>query len=51
VARRPGWGVLSAVQRGAVVEMTDSDVTSRPGPRLVEGLDLVARAIHPEIFR
>jgi iron complex transport system substrate-binding protein len=51
VAQRPGWGVLSAVQRGAVVEIADSDVTSRPGPRLVEGLELVAQAIHPEIFK
>ena len=50
VAQRPGWGALEAVQRGAVVEIADPDVTSRAGPRLVDGLELVARAIHPELF-
>ena len=28
----------------------DSDLTSRPGPRLVDGLEELARIIHPEIF-
>ena len=50
VAQRPGWGAVEAVQRGAVVGIADPDVTSRPGPRLVDGLDLVAQAIHPELF-
>jgi iron complex transport system substrate-binding protein len=50
VAARPGWDALRAVQRGALVEIDDPNVTSRPGPRLVEGLELVARAIHPEVF-
>ena len=50
VAARPGWGALRAVQRGALVEIEDPNVTSRPGPRLVDGLELVARAIHPEVF-
>jgi iron complex transport system substrate-binding protein len=50
VAARPGWGALRAVQRGALVEIADSNITSRPGPRLVDGLDLVAKAIHPDVF-
>ncbi|HEX2033757.1 MAG TPA: ABC transporter substrate-binding protein [Chloroflexota bacterium] len=50
VTRRPGWGAMGAVQRRAVVAITEPDVVSRPGPRLVDGLDLVARAIHPELF-
>ncbi len=50
VARRPGWDVTVAVQRGAVVGIADPDLTSRAGPRLVDGLELVARAIHPELF-
>jgi ABC-type Fe3+-hydroxamate transport system substrate-binding protein len=41
---------MGAVQRRAVVAITEPDVVSRPGPRLVDGLDLVARAIHPELF-
>ena len=35
IAARPGWGQLSAVQTGRVVEL-DDDVVSRWGPRLVD---------------
>jgi iron complex transport system substrate-binding protein len=28
----------------------DGDVISRPGPRIVEALELLARMLHPEIF-
>jgi iron complex transport system substrate-binding protein len=50
VARRPGWGALRAVQQGAVAELGDPNLVSRPGPRLVEGLEEVARAIRPDLF-
>ena len=50
VAARPGWNAVEAVQKRAVVGLADPDVTSRAGPRLVDGLELVAKAIHPEIF-
>jgi iron complex transport system substrate-binding protein len=29
----------------------NGDLLSRPGPRLVEGLEQMARALHPEAFR
>ncbi len=29
----------------------DGDYLSRPGPRLVEGLEQIARSLHPEVFR
>jgi iron complex transport system substrate-binding protein len=44
VAKRPGWEAISAVQRGAIVEL-DDDVASRWGPRIVELLQTVARAV------
>jgi iron complex transport system substrate-binding protein len=50
VSRRPGWSETEAVRRGAVVPMADPNLTSRAGPRLVDGLEEVARAIHPELF-
>lgn len=46
VARRPGFADLSAVREGRVV-LVDSDLVSRPGPRLVEGLAALAGALHP----
>jgi iron complex transport system substrate-binding protein len=48
VARRPGWGSMTAVRNGAI-RPADDVVVSRPGPRLVEGLVSLAIAIHPEL--
>ena len=50
VAARPGWAELTAVREGAVAPYFDDIVTTRPGPRIVEGLEALARAIHPDRF-
>jgi iron complex transport system substrate-binding protein len=50
VAARPGWGAMSAIQNGRVVVMLDDPVITRPGPRIVDGLEALARAIHPDQF-
>ena len=50
VSARPGWGDLAAVADGRVVPYTDDIVTTRPGPRIVDGLEALARAIHPDLF-
>ncbi|HEX5038955.1 MAG TPA: ABC transporter substrate-binding protein [Candidatus Limnocylindria bacterium] len=49
VAARPGWEDLTAVREGEIVPYLDDIVTTRPGPRLVEGLEALARAIHPDL--
>jgi cobalamin transport system substrate-binding protein len=49
VAARPGWGDLAAVRDGQVVPYLDDIVTTRPGPRIVDGLEALARAIHPDL--
>ena len=41
VAVRPGWGAMTAVQNGDIVEL-DSDVASRWGPRIVEFAQAIA---------
>jgi iron complex transport system substrate-binding protein len=48
VAARPGWNVMTAVREGRIRPIDDVIVT-RPGPRLVDGLRALARAIHPDI--
>jgi iron complex transport system substrate-binding protein len=48
-AARPGWARLSAVRRGRVHAL-DGDLVSRPGPRLAEALEQVARYLHPGRF-
>jgi iron complex transport system substrate-binding protein len=50
VAARPGWSELAAVRDGAVVPYLDDIVTTRPGPRIVDGLEALAAAIHPDLF-
>jgi iron complex transport system substrate-binding protein len=49
---RPGWGGLAAVTSGGVVELTaeQADVMSRPGPRVADAVELLARIFHPERF-
>jgi iron complex transport system substrate-binding protein len=44
MARRPGWGVMRALQRGQVCrfERAQADLLVRPGPRLGEAAGLVA---------
>lgn len=49
VASRPGWENLSAVKNGQVVPFEDN-LVSRPGPRLVDGLEQFAKLLHPELF-
>lgn len=49
VQARPGWGALQAVQQGRVYPF-DDNLVSRPGPRLVDGLEAMARLFHPQLF-
>ena len=48
VAKRPGWGDMTAVKEGAIFPIDDIVVT-RPGPRLVDGLEALIAAIHPQL--
>jgi iron complex transport system substrate-binding protein len=48
VKKRPGWAGITAVKNGAITGIDDILVT-RPGPRLGDGLLLLASAIHPEV--
>ena len=50
VGARPGWSGLAAVRGGAVIPYLDDIVTTRPGPRIVDGLEALARALHPDRF-
>lgn len=44
----PGWDRLPAVKTGKVFALNGNAYFSRPGPRLVNGLEILARIIHPE---
>lgn len=46
----PGWSDLPAVQAGRVYAVNAGAYFSRSGPRLVDGLELLAQIIQPELF-
>lgn len=50
IAQRPGWENLSAVKNGNVVPFND-DLVSRPGPRLVDALEELAKLLRPDLFQ
>ncbi len=43
------WKTIPAVKNGRV-RLIDSDLLDRPSPRIVEGLEELARVLHPEKF-
>lgn len=46
----PGWEALPAVRAGRVYAVDGSSYFNRPGPRLVDGLELLAYLLHPTHF-
>lgn len=50
VALRAGWSDLKAVKDNQIYAF-DDNLVSRPGPRLVDGLEALAKILHPEIFK
>lgn len=48
VGKRAGWGDMTAVKQGAIFPIDDILVT-RPGPRLVDGLQALIQAIQPQL--
>jgi len=48
IAERAGWGDLTAVKEGKIFAF-DDNLASRPGPRLVDGLEELLKILHPEL--
>ena len=49
LAGEPGWCTLAAVQEGRVIVVDGNAYFSSPGPRLIDGLEIVAHALHPDV--
>jgi len=47
--RFPGWSDLPCVRAGRVFVVDGSAYFSRPGPRLVDSLEILAHALHPDV--
>ncbi|MXZ91408.1 MAG: ABC transporter substrate-binding protein [Chloroflexi bacterium] len=50
LTEKEGWDKLPAVQNNRVFAIDASNYTSRSGPRLVTGLEILAEMTHPELF-
>ena len=50
VGERDGWRQMKAVRTGRIVSIEDENILVRPGPRIIEGLEALAKAIYPEAF-
>jgi iron complex transport system substrate-binding protein len=46
----PGWSDLPAVVGGRVFAVDANSYFARPGPRVVDGTELLAHLIHPQLF-
>jgi iron complex transport system substrate-binding protein len=50
LASYPGWADLPAVRDGRVYAVDANAYFARPGPRVVEGTELLAHLLHPDLF-
>jgi len=50
LGKMEGWATLPAVRNNRLYVIDAAAYTSRSGPRLVTGLEIVAEMLHPELF-
>lgn len=50
IAARPGFGEINAIVNDRI-EMVEANILSRPGSRIIEAFEIIAKAIHPEAFK
>jgi iron complex transport system substrate-binding protein len=50
VAARPGWDSITAVKNNAIYPF-NPDTATRPGPRLIDALEEMAKLLRPELFK
>lgn len=51
IAQTTGWAGLPAARAGQVYAVDGSWYFNRPGPRVVDGIEMLARILHPEAWR
>lgn len=48
IKERPGYSEIEAIKNNRIY-LVDGNIISRPGPRIIEALELIVEAIHPEL--
>lgn len=49
IKNRPGWNQIEAVKNNRIIEL-DYDLVTRPGPRIIDGLEQIAKSLFPDKF-
>jgi len=49
ILKRKGWENLEAIKNNRVIGL-DNNIISRQGPRIIDGLEMTAQAIYPELY-
>jgi iron complex transport system substrate-binding protein len=52
-AKRPGWANIAAIKNNRCYTLSpeQDNLVNRPGPRIAQGLRVLARLINPDLFR
>ena len=50
IGNRTGWDTITAVKNRKIF-ILDDDIVSRPGPRMINALGLIAKNLYPDIFK
>lgn len=52
-SKRPGWAALAAIKTNRCYTLTpeQDNLINRPGPRIAQGLKIIAKMINPSLFR
>jgi iron complex transport system substrate-binding protein len=50
ISARKAWQTIEAVKSKKVFDL-DSDMVTRPGPRIVDGLESITKVLYPDLFK
>ncbi|MFT9487722.1 MAG: ABC transporter substrate-binding protein [Tepidibacillus sp.] len=50
IMKKEGWQNIDAIKNKRVVDL-DSDIVNRPGPRIIDGLESIAKALYPDLMK
>ncbi|TCS79933.1 ABC transporter substrate-binding protein [Tepidibacillus fermentans] len=50
IMKKEGWQNIDAIKNKRVIDL-DSDLVNRPGPRIIDGLESIAKALYPDLMK
>lgn len=50
IAKRPGWSQIQAVKERRYIKI-DPNLISRPGPRVIDGVEQLTKQLYPELYQ